>query len=231
MRFALFIIVITAALTHPITGLPVSIGLRYFPEVPSWLVFVLNLIVTSFLCYGLFIKIFNKPILEGQQPSFIQRNFKSIGIGLIIGSVLSSFSFIRSLDCDLTIDNGTIKTVHVEYYSRTKDLIKIQIEPQKFHEITLPTGKNTLVVNGRKKNITMGTRGQKYIYNIDGVNTYILKEFHYGLGAAPPYKKEEFFSTEFFKVNADYLFEPPAFVTSKGPSTLLVLVRENNTTQ
>lgn len=227
MKFTLLRVVLTMVLVQSLMGFPIGGLISFFPTIPTIGIFAITILTIPALCYLIFIKFLNKNVPEGQQPNFVQRNKVSIGIGVVLGAILSGFYSLHSLDCDLTVDNGTIKSVKVEYYNRTQNLIKTEIPSGSFQTITLPVGDNTLTINGKKKIIKMGQRGQKYIYNIDGVNNYVLTEIYYGRDTQAPKEKENFFSTEFFKVYADYLFEAPESILTKRRSSekKIVLLR------
>jgi hypothetical protein len=216
-----------------IFGFPIGGIISAFPTMPTWLIFSITILGIPSLCYLIYRKFFDTEVTEGQQPNFIQRNKRTLATGVILGGILSGFQNLRSLDCDLTIDNGTIKLVKVEYYDRTKDFNTIEIPSGSFKTITLPIGDNILTVNGKKKNIKMGQRDDKYIFNIDGVNNYVLTEISYGSDIEIPREIKNYNSAEFFKVNADYLFvAPESIITKRGSSKKkLVLYKINNTTK
>lgn len=233
MRFTILRVILTMILVQSSFALPIGGIIRTFPTMPTWLIFVISILTIPAICYILFTKFLNKELPEGKQPNFVQRNKKSIAVGVLLGSVMSGFASLHSLDCDLTIDNGTIKSVKVEYLDRTREYITVDIPTGGFKTITLPVGDNVLTINGNKKNIKMGQRGEKYIYNIDKINNYILAEIEYGDDADLPKEKHHFLSTEFFKVSADYLFEAPESIIGKrgSSSKIKVLYRFNNTSK
>ncbi len=180
MKSTIFGVILTTILVQVIFGFPIGSIISSFPTMPTWLIFFITVLGIPAICYFVFIKFLNTEVSEGQSQNLIQRNKNSIAIGVILGSIMTGFSSLRSLDCDLIIDNGTDMTVKVEYYNRTKDLSAVEIPSGSFKEITLPVGESTLVVNGNNKNIKIGSRGKKYIYNVDGVNYYVLTEVNYG---------------------------------------------------
>ena len=214
--------------SYPIGGI-----ISILPTIPKWVIFLVSILTIPTVCYFIYTKYIDKPVKNGEQPNFIQRNQKSIALGVVLGAVMFGVSSSYAFDSDLIIDNGTIKPVKVEYYTRTKEFNTIEIPSGSYQTITLPLGENIVVMNGKKKNILMGKRGGYYIYNVDGVNNYLLAEIEYGSNATNPKEKQNFYSTVFFKVQADYLFEAPEMIVTKITSSKkkTVLYRLNNTSK
>jgi hypothetical protein len=231
MKLAVLRVLLTGFVVNIFTGIPIGMLIGFFPTMPSWIIFTIPMITILPLCYFLYTKFFDKDVLDGQQQNFIQRNKISIGIGVFFAAIISGFSNLRSLDVDLVVDNGTVKTAKIEYYNRTKDFVSVEIPSDSFQTITIPVGENTITVNGKKKLFNMGPRGWRYIYNIDKINNYKLFEIEYGNDAGFPRELENYFSTEFFKVSVDYLFDAPETVLSKRGriEKKTVLMRFNNT--
>lgn len=61
-------------------------------------------------------------------------------MGVVLGAAMFGVSSSYAFDSDLIIDNGTIKPVKVEYYTRTKEFNTIEIPSGSFQTITLPLG-------------------------------------------------------------------------------------------
>ncbi|MBP8212424.1 MAG: hypothetical protein KAX53_01685 [Saprospiraceae bacterium] len=233
MKFAILRVFITMFLVQLFFGFPIGGIISVFPTVPKWAIFLISILTIPTVCYFIYTKYIDKAVHIGEQPNFIQRNKKSIALGVVLGAVMFGVSSSYAFDSDLIIDNGTIKPVKVEYYTRTKEFNTIEIPSGSFQTITLPLGENIVVMNGKKKNILMGKRGGYYIYNVDGVNNYLLAEIEYGSNATYPKEKQNFYSTVFFKVQADYLFEAPETIVTKRTSSKkkTVLYRLNNTSK
>jgi hypothetical protein len=232
MKINILRIILTAIAVFLLFGSLIGAAMAAYTAMPTWLMIAIPIITIPSICYFVFNKFFNKEIPEGQTGNFFQRNKITTALGVVLGSVMSGFFTLSSLESDLTIDNGTKKSVKVEYYARTKDFLSVDIPAGSFKEITLPKGDNVLTLNGEKKIVKMLGRNGKQIYNIDKINNYVLLEVDYG-SEAPPKELKTFNSTEFFQVNADYLFEAPESIVTRRRSSKKkqVLLRTNNTDQ
>lgn len=231
MKFALARVLLTSLIVNVVFGIPLGILINFFPTIPTWLIFAISIIGIPSFCYFLYIKYLHKEASYSQSANFIKRNKISICVGILLASWFTSFFILSSLNCSLMIDNGTIKTAKIEYYSRTKDFIITEILSDSSQNIILPKGENIIIVNGKKKLIHLDPKGQKYIFNIDKINNYKLFEIEYGKNAEYPRELESYFSTEFFKVSADYFFDAPESIRSQRGRTVkkTVLMRFNNT--
>lgn len=208
---------------------PTKLLFSKFPALPTWAIF--SILVTSipFLFYRIYQDIFNKE-KDVEKYNLVQRNKFTFALGVIAGSIWLGYNNKNALDNELYIDNGTLSNVVIEYIDRTNERLRREIGPEDSAIIEIPIGRNIITVNGEEKEVIVGSRERKYIYNINAQNTYILTDIIYG-DANDSEKSNGFkgvFNDEFFNVEADLIFEAPESIYGSKNSTYrkTVLLRD-----
>lgn len=230
MRKTLAFVILTAIGLVILLNGPVGSLFTKCSTTPTWLIFTSLVICIPAIFYLIYKTFFDKEDENGK-TNFVKRNRGALGSGIVLGTVLLGFVSKNSLDNVLVIDNGTERKIEIAYTDRTKTKHQIEVPAGGTSEITLPIGKNELTVDGTVKEMQMGPRGNKYIYNVDKSNAYFLMKIEYGNEADTNFmdRLQGVYTDEFIDVQADYLFEAPERIFSRRSSskTKHVLLRIN----
>lgn len=224
MRIGLAILValVTAVLIYSVFGWVFSYFFWSFPTIPTWLMYVLPILFVPALCLFLYLKFFDPTNYKGFISNFVNTYLGPIGIGILLGSILIGNLNDVSMESQLVIDNATTKKAVVDYTTRKGKTKTVELAPDSHTAVSLPIGYNEVKVNGRFREIFVGSGAKKYILNVDSASNYYISIIYTGENSliVPPMINDSLIKGEFIQIDADYLFDIPEADRNKNSEML-----------